>query len=477
MKKSFIYIQFLLIACLSMTVGAFADVKIKARQTMQGQAYENTVYIKGKRERTEQNMGGMQSVMITQCDLRRSVQLMPQSKAYLVTVFDEGVSSNQSAIRNPQSKIEKGGVINMTVTNKDTGERKQMFGYTARRIITTMITESSPDACTQTKTKMEIDGWYIDAAFALNCDYGNNGGYMPRSEKAGCQDRFNAKTIGAAKTGYPVYTKTTMFDDKGNPTYSFTNEVLELSKATLDQALFEVPADYREVKDSSELYASMASSQNSIEDEDYNANSGVNQNVKNLANQKPSVAATLGAKKAGVIRLGLASVKTGDIGEGMNATDLAAAVGNTFGQYLKASNIELVQIEAKLPTAMESEARQKECDYIVYATVSHKKGKSGFGLFKKIAPALANVIPAGSSTGSAIAANAASTAILTTASVAGSVKSKDEITLEYQLMPASSTTAVAANTLTAKAKSDGQDIISPLVEQAAQAIINAASKK
>jgi len=53
-----IYKLSLLFISLIFTQTAFADVKIKTRQTMSGQTYEGTVYIKGKRQRTERNMGG-----------------------------------------------------------------------------------------------------------------------------------------------------------------------------------------------------------------------------------------------------------------------------------------------------------------------------------------------------------------------------------------------------------------------------------
>src|SRR5829696_10457916 len=66
---------------------ARADVKIKSRQTVQGQSYENATYIKGKRQRTE-SMGG-QSVTIQQCDLRRDIQIMPAMKAYTVNPYDD----------------------------------------------------------------------------------------------------------------------------------------------------------------------------------------------------------------------------------------------------------------------------------------------------------------------------------------------------------------------------------------------------
>ena len=56
-----------------------------------------------------------------------------------------------------------------------------------------------------------------------------------------------------------------------------------------------------------------------------------------------------------------------------------------------------------------------------------------------------------------------------------SVKSKDEITLEITMNKAGG--AVLTKQYKAKAKSDREDIISPLIRQAAQEIVNAASAK
>jgi uncharacterized protein YycO len=87
MKKYIIRFAVLL-AALVLTQNTFADVKIKARQTMSGQTSENTVYIKGKRQRTEQNTGGMQMINLTQCDLKRGVRIMPQSQAYMIDAWE-----------------------------------------------------------------------------------------------------------------------------------------------------------------------------------------------------------------------------------------------------------------------------------------------------------------------------------------------------------------------------------------------------
>src|SRR5688572_18004096 len=241
----------LAIVCLITLTGiASADTKVKSRQTSGGQTYENTSYIKGKRQRSETNNGQM--ILLQQCDLRRNIQIMPQANAYIIQPYDQPATSNptntSSAAAQPGT-VTKGGVVTSTVTTRDTGERKQMFGYTARHIITTMVTDSSPDACSPMKSKMEIDGWYIDAAFALDCDISQ--AYKPyRPQTAGgCQDRFETKQVGMAKKGFPVWEKTTMFGENGAESFSTINEVVEFSQATLDASLFEIPAGYREVKD------------------------------------------------------------------------------------------------------------------------------------------------------------------------------------------------------------------------------------
>src|SRR5678815_5855276 len=84
------------------------------------------------------------------------------------------------------------------------------------------------------------------------------------SRNGGCKDKYEMKTIGTAKRGYPVYEKMTMFDESGRETMSMVNEVVELSKATLEAGLFEVPSDYREVHDAAQMYAAASTNAASI---------------------------------------------------------------------------------------------------------------------------------------------------------------------------------------------------------------------
>jgi hypothetical protein len=433
---------------------ARADVKIKSRQTMQGQSYENATYIKGKRQRTEQ-MGG-QSVTIQQCDLRRDLQIMPAMKAYTVNPYDTGsaAATTGAPASGTTTKVERtqGGLVTSTVTTKDTGERKQMFGYTARHLIITIETKSSPDSCNPVDTKMETDGWYIDATFQLACDAERAARYYSPQQAGGCRDRFEMKTVGTAKRGFPLYEKMTMFDREGRESFSMVNEVVELSQATLDASLFEPPADYREVKDfSAAAMMAAAGSQRDAGDEPSRpANSG----------QAQQAAAEVGARRPGVVRLGLAGVQTGAVGDNLSAAQLSAAVRDALAGGLRGATVEVVLLES----SAEAEARQKECDFVVYATVSHKKGGGGFGgMFGKVATVATGVGNVGATSGGGGTATA-------------NVKQKDELTLDIRLVAPGASTPAAARQFKSKARSAGEDIITPAVEQAAQMILAASAK-
>src|SRR4249920_387062 len=74
---------------LTMSASVFADVKFKTKQTTSGQTSENTIYIKGKRQRSEL---GTIMVSITQCDLSRDLQLNPGTKTYIINNYNDGTA-------------------------------------------------------------------------------------------------------------------------------------------------------------------------------------------------------------------------------------------------------------------------------------------------------------------------------------------------------------------------------------------------
>src|SRR5207237_7248273 len=66
----------------------------------------------------------------------------------------------------------------------------------------------------------------------------------PGLASTGCRDRYQDKHNGPSNLGYPLIETTTMFGADGSATFSMTKEVIELSRQTLDAALFDVPAGY-----------------------------------------------------------------------------------------------------------------------------------------------------------------------------------------------------------------------------------------
>ena len=200
----------------------------------------------------------------------------------------------------------------------------------------------------------------------------------------------------------------------------------------------------------------------------------MSQSIRN-SNSSDNTEQPVTAKKPGTIRIGLAAVKTGAVGDGITAGDLAAAIRNSLAEYLKVPNVEVVNLDAKLASAIEAEAKEKECDYVVYASVSHKKGGGGgfgsmFGQALGATVGRVGIGQTGSTLGN-IAGQIATQSIVSAATVSSTMKAKDEITLDLRLNKAGAD--VLAKQFKAKAKSNGDDIISQIVEQAAQAIVTA----
>ena len=468
---------------------ATADIKVKTKTSVSGQSFEGTTYIKKARQRTEQNMAGMSMAIITQCDERRTIQLNDKARTYLVMPFgnDDSTGAPQSrgmTVKPKSESARRGGVVTTVYNVSDTGERKQMFGMTARHLKITMTTESSPDACNPTKMKMEMDGWYVDLEYGLDCQWGRGGmGYS--AGKPDCMDEYRMKTVGAGKLGYPLIQTMITYGDDGREMSRMTSEVVELSQATLDAALFDIPAGYTEAKNMQELYTGAATSstpRQSDKTDDYNyAASRASKPNATATSATGSTSATVTVpgltdasvpKKAGAIRIGLIMPKA-QMSEGVSPSMAAEGVRNTFVGYLNGPSIEVIALNARMPAQAIEEARQSQCDYVLFSGITQKKGGGMFGkIAGNIGGAVASNIPYGGSAGEAAARTAAATAIYTTATIASSVKAKDEVSLEYKLQttdPAAK--PIVETTGKAKAKSDGEDVITPLVEKAAQTIV------
>ena len=88
---------------------------------------ESVTYRKGERERFE--FGDV--VLVKQHDLKRTVQIMKAANSYMV-VPDGSAPVPPAPAAVPNAPPQKPGVITMTTTITDIGDRKTMLGREAR---------------------------------------------------------------------------------------------------------------------------------------------------------------------------------------------------------------------------------------------------------------------------------------------------------------------------------------------------------
>lgn len=200
----------------------------------------------------------------------------------------------------------------------------------------------------------------------------------------------------------------------------------------------------------------------------------------------------LGPKAPGKIRIGVVPAQA-QLGQGNNAQqDYGTPIRNAIVYLMSGPAVEIAPLDARIPVQVQAEAQLKQCDYILYSavTVAHANA-GGFGKFMKMGSMAANLTPMGAMAhgmGGMIAAQAASTAMQTAAMSAqqqamnqlsgfnGQIKSKDDVTVDYQLYPIGQAQPKIQNELKGKAKSNGEDVLTPLIQQAATAVLTDVTK-
>ena len=202
----------------------------------------------------------------------------------------------------------------------------------------------------------------------------------------------------------------------------------------------------------------------------------------------------LGPKAPGKIRIGVAPPDA-QLGQGSNAgADYSTPIRNVEVALMSGPAVEIAALESHVPMQLQAEAQQKQCDYVMYSgvIVKHSSG-GGFGKFMKIGQTAASFNPAimmTKSVGSMVAAQGAAAAaqqmaaqqmqqqaISQLAGFNGQIKSKDDVTVQYQLVATGQNTPLLQNTLQGKAKSDGEDVLTPLLQQTANAVLTQVSHK
>jgi hypothetical protein len=161
-----------------------------------------------------------------------------------------------------------------------------------------------------------------------------------------------------------------------------------------------------------------------------------------------------------------------------NAIDAAKGVGDLMASYLQGPSIKTIVLEARLPSLAAQEAKQKNCEPLLFVTVRRKS--NNHGLLKALGQAASTSswsLPGGGSAASATARAGAAGSLQAASSLAQTTKAKDEVTVEYHLESADGRVQFGPRIERRAAKTDGEDLLTPLVELAAEAIVTRTSAK
>jgi hypothetical protein len=376
MKKIIGFISVILISSFFLPQASNAQqYKLKQVVNMMNMKMESTIYVKGMRKRTEG--GGMMGMganlaTIEQCDLKRTIQLNDKKKLYFIQPFaqieDEELNDKKPLPAKQKNGVtKKGGVITMWYNITDTGERKKMYGFTARHIWTSQKIKPSADACTMKDSMLiKTDGWYIDLP-EFNCPMTNKPyrGYGDGGAQPECIDRFVTHTSGKGKLGFPLKLTTIMImGDKTEVTTSI--ETIEFSTTKLDSMLFVIPPGYQLAKSPEELQDKMDMDE-----------------MMKAMNEKPTNEPVVNEeKKAGIIRIGVYE-PTG------NTEVHSGVLQKQMVNMLNNSKIEAVSVSS------DEEARKLNCDYTLNSEFENIKPASKVGgILKAIKNADPNAVTA-----------------------------------------------------------------------------------
>jgi hypothetical protein len=163
-----------------------------------------------------------------------------------------------------------------------------------------------------------------------------------------------------------------------------------------------------------------------------------------------------------------------------SGVDPIAAVRDAFTSFLTGPTITVQSLNARLQSQVREEARLAGCRFLLFPSVKHERKSGGGGIFGKVASgavqqgAWAVTGSTGSTVGRVVAGAAAGAASGAVYDYASSSRIKDELTLSYRLESGAGAVLVEKSEKR-KAKSDGEDLLTPLVQRAAEAI-DAATK-
>jgi hypothetical protein len=181
------------------------------------------------------------------------------------------------------------------------------------------------------------------------------------------------------------------------------------------------------------------------------------------------------------------------LGQGTSGADVAEPVRATLTAYLGGPATELISLTSRIPIQIDAEAQTYGCEYVLYSSVTQKKAGGLSKVFSAAAPIASmagGMAGMGGNyqamMGAQVVSQAASSAAQQSAqqeamealggAAKTNIKKGDQITLEYKLMKTGVAEPVAVQSAVAKAKESGEDLVSPLIEQAATQVLTVITK-
>ena len=248
------------------------------------------------------------------------------------------------------------GVIVVSTTIVDTGERKPAFGQQARHVKMMVDKQPMAGACDTSRQRIETDAWYIDLPKATTAQAGpEQAAAVP---PGGCADQVQATANGDPKVlGFPIEYKTTVTGDDGKPFVS-EMQVTEFEMTTLDPSLFEIPPGMNAAMNVRELGKALS-----------DANE-----VKLAAADAAPPAAPI-AKTAGVVRIGVPEF-TNKTTQTVDTRALRMRLINDLAE----AKFDAVPMSAASPADLQKHAADQGYDYVLLAEVSELKVAKAGGI-------------------------------------------------------------------------------------------------
>lgn len=208
----------------------------------------HTVYVKGNLKRIDAQDGRNSTIL--QCDRQQYLSLNHVRKTCCIKplhITTPGVAPDTKAERTPR----KGGLVVHEADYRDTGERRDMFGLTARHIISKSVTEAKEGSCLGAfRTETESDAWLADLPHGARPFFScASPGKVtdavtssPDRLRPDCEDNNVHNVKGDSRgfhKGFRLSARTSTTNN--GRTVISTTTVTDLSFAPLEVSLFEAP--------------------------------------------------------------------------------------------------------------------------------------------------------------------------------------------------------------------------------------------